>query len=1121
MLRKKSEVSQGAVEFALVLPVLLLILFGIMEMGHLVFIYVTVLNAAREAARYGSVSGTVNGAPQFQDCSGITNEAIKMNTFANFNASNVVINYDQGVNSSTKLSISKVGPCSTLNSSQWQAIGTGDRILVTVTSNYSPLVPLVPFPSFQLTATSAHTIINSISIVDTVVAPPTSVAGPPVIVSVSPPTGSTGGGDSVTINGTGFAIGATTVTFPGASCSVNSTTQIICTTTSHAQGPVDLSVSTAAGASDALSGFIFVTPPSISSISPTAGDTAGNTSLTINGNNFTAYTSNPVVTLDNVNCLSLNVVSNTRLICVTPPHALDKVNVVVSATSNVFATLALGYQYVPRPTIDIGGISPTIGTDSGGTLLTISGTNFLNTTIVTTVTIGGSACLNITVLSGTQLTCNTPAHADGIFDVVVGNSDPLLGGLFATATGAYTYVPSPTITSISPSVGSKTTPTAFIIRGTNFTSSGTTVKLASVAISCTYVSATQLNCTAPTNNGAGTFSVDVTVTNPSGSFLVKNGFTYADPPTIVSVTPSYGPAAGGTTLLVTGTNLTFATITIGGKACTNPTVLSSTQISCSSPSGTINTSVSVVATVTNVGAFTLNNGFYYTSVTVTSISPLYGPLAGGTVLTITGSNFVSGSTSVSVGGNACTSLSVITTSKLTCATPSALVTGPVTVSVTTTTGGTAPTANAFIYTNVTITGMTPRYGPVVGNTTVSISGTNFTGLSSVTFEGIPATNCNLTGSTLITCTTPPQSSALLADLAITTSAGNTATIVNYFAYTSMTITSIVPNYGPVTGSTPVTINGTNLTGMSSVTFGSNTATNCVVNGAGTQITGCLTPAASTAGVVDVTVNTSTNGSAIVSPGFTYTSVTVSNITPSSGPSTGNTPVTITGTNMTGITQVSFGGVAVTCTSTSTSISCTTPANSAGTVDVVITTANGPITKMGAYTYTAPCTIAGISPTTGPVIGGSMITPQPPYWNLAGTNFINVTSVTFGGVSAGISCSALSGLSITCTSVPAHPAGAVAVVINTSNNGSCSLPAGFTYAPAPGITSVTSAFSGTELIIVGQYLNNAIVQIAATTAPCTVDNDNQITCLSPGHATGTVVTVTVISPSGQVSKQFTY
>ena len=292
MLRKKSEVSQGAVEFALVLPVLLLILFGIMEMGHLVFIYVTVLNAAREAARYGSVSGTVNGAPQFQDCSGITNEAIKMNTFANFNASNVVINYDQGVNSSTKLSISKVGPCSTLNSSQWQAIGTGDRILVTVTSNYSPLVPLVPFPSFQLTATSAHTIINSISIVDTVVAPPTSVAGPPVIVSVSPPTGSTGGGDSVTINGTGFAIGATTVTFPGASCSVNSTTQIICTTTSHAQGPVDLSVSTAAGASDALSGFIFVTPPSISSISPTAGDTAGNTSLTINGNNFTAYTSN-------------------------------------------------------------------------------------------------------------------------------------------------------------------------------------------------------------------------------------------------------------------------------------------------------------------------------------------------------------------------------------------------------------------------------------------------------------------------------------------------------------------------------------------------------------------------------------------------------------------------------------------------------------------------------------------------------------------------------------------------------------------------------------------------------------------------------------------------------------
>ena len=45
--------AQGMAEFALVMPVLLLVVYGLFEVGRLVFIYSNVITAAREAVRYG------------------------------------------------------------------------------------------------------------------------------------------------------------------------------------------------------------------------------------------------------------------------------------------------------------------------------------------------------------------------------------------------------------------------------------------------------------------------------------------------------------------------------------------------------------------------------------------------------------------------------------------------------------------------------------------------------------------------------------------------------------------------------------------------------------------------------------------------------------------------------------------------------------------------------------------------------------------------------------------------------------------------------------------------------------------------------------------------------------
>ncbi|WP_101379499.1 IPT/TIG domain-containing protein [Streptomyces sp. GP55] len=97
----------------------------------------------------------------------------------------------------------------------------------------------------------------------------------------------------------------------------------------------------------------------------------------------------------------------------------------------------------------------------------------------------------------------------------------------------------------------------------------------SAATSFTVVSTTQITATAPTE-AAG--AVQVTVTTPGGT---SGGlaYTYAPPPTLTALAPTQGPTSGGTTVTLTGTNLTGTTaVTLGGTPATSFTVLSAGEV---------------------------------------------------------------------------------------------------------------------------------------------------------------------------------------------------------------------------------------------------------------------------------------------------------------------------------------------------------------------------------------------------------------------------------------------------------------------------------------------------------------------------------------------------------------
>ncbi len=171
-------------------------------------------------------------------------------------------------------------------------------------------------------------------------------------------------------------------------------------------------------------------------------------------------------------------------------------------------------------------------------------------------------------------------------------------------------------------------------------------------------------------------------------------------PTITGVNPPFGPTTGGTVVTLTGTNFCAgATITVNGVTATNVTVVNSTTITFTAPAGTTGAATITVTCPagTGTGAFT----FFVpgTGPTITVVNPPAGPTTGGTVVTLTGTNFCPGAT-VAVNGVTATNVTVVNSTTITFTTPAGTA-GAGTITVTcpagTATGG-------FTYRTITVTG---------------------------------------------------------------------------------------------------------------------------------------------------------------------------------------------------------------------------------------------------------------------------------------------------------------------------------------------------------------------------------------------------------------------------------
>jgi hypothetical protein len=159
----------------------------------------------------------------------------------------------------------------------------------------------------------------------------------------------------------------------------------------------------------------------------------------------------------------------------------------VAGTASAPRAQATTMQSPPTVT----GLSPAGGVSSGGTPVTITGTD-LGTT--TAVYFGGTAASSFTIDSDTQVTAVTRAQTNGTVDVSVTDS---AGTSPATAADEFTFFsPVPVITSVSPSVGLYLGGTTVTITGIRFTGAFR-VSFGGVAAAYTLDSPTQITAITP------------------------------------------------------------------------------------------------------------------------------------------------------------------------------------------------------------------------------------------------------------------------------------------------------------------------------------------------------------------------------------------------------------------------------------------------------------------------------------------------------------------------------------------------------------------------------------------------------------------------------------------------
>ena len=768
----------------------------------------------------------------------------------------------------------------------------------------------------------------------------------PTIAGVSPPTAVLGVAPApVTITGTNLRSDST-VRFGTAAAVVQSaaadgTSMVVVPPVRISSARVDVTVTnvvlgeelsvTLAGA------FRYVPQPSITSLSPASGFTdVTPPRVTITGANLRL---NSVVRFgDTVAAVESAAVDGTSMV-VTPPVRTVAESVDVTVTNladeeELTQTVAGGYTYELRAIPTVSGVTPDNAVAGAATSpVTILGTNLRADSDVRFGTV--SASVQSAAADGTSLVVVPPVAAAGTVSVTVTNT--VAGDeLSVTRPGAFRYLPTPTVVSVSPSSGTiGLAQPSVTITGLNLLANSVVRFGGSAApIQSAAPNGTSLVVTPPSLDDPG--PVDVTVTNiVDGEELtatLTSGYTYlsSQSPTITHVSPATGTTSvSNPSVTITGTKLRADTIVKFGTA--DATVVSAagdgTSMVVTPPVSVTDGLVAVSATNVVEGqslTSALASAYrYLPTPTITSLSPSTG-LTGATppAVTITGTNLRLnsvvrfGTTVATVDSAAADGTSMVVTPPIS----SAVAT--VDVTVTNIVDGsqllTATRTNGYAYELAPARVTAMSAGTALPGTQITLTGTSFSGVTAVRFGSTPAAAFTVANNTTLYATvpiTPASAYDTVADVTVVNGTGQTSTSdpasANDWTWAAHPlVTAMTPSTG-VQGAS-VTLTGTGFTEATAVRFGGIDVAYTVVSD--TSITATVPVTPSSGSVVDVTVV----ARGLVSPeplsaaanDWTWHPIAViTQMNPN--PGAAGATITVTGRNFTNVRTVSVNGTNVT------------------------------------------------------------------------------------------------------------------------------------------------------------------------------------------------------------------
>lgn len=808
--------------------------------------------------------------------------------------------------------------------------------------------------------------------------------------------------------------------------------------------------------------------PRINSILPATLPTAGGTSVILNGTFFDRGAGADVrfggSLIDTVSELT-----DSRIVFTAPAGSGRGIPVVVERADGA-TSVPRFINYAP-PVVT--GIAAAERPTAGNVTLTITGNNFgpPGSSSVALVAGATTTLCPVTQNSHAAIECTLPPGQGSNLGIRVTTTEQL------SDTMSFAY-DAPEIFTISPPSAPATGGTTLTITGRNF---GTTSSVTIGGANCpvTAQGHSQILCTLPAGSGSGR-EVRVSAGNQTSAAA---SFAY-DGPQITSISPATGPTAGNVPITINGSGFApGSSVAVGATNCPVVSQSGNVAIVCTLPAGQ---GAQIPVVVTGAGLSSNVERFQYAPPQVAAVSPTTAGTAGGTTLTITGSNF-GFSPSVTVGTRFCPLAGVPSHSAIECFLPAGEGTAlPVSVTV----AGQASNEVAFSYDPPAIAEIFPTSGPTAGGIPLTINGSNF-GLTATPTVGGSVCPVTTRSHTQLVCTLPAGTGSnrevVVASLGRTSNAAT-------FSYAGPFVTSISPASGATAGNVPLTINGLNFAAGSTVAVG---GSNCpVVSQSGTDSIVCTLPPGQGR---DREVRVTSAGSTSNVLAFSYDAPVITAVTPANPSTAGGSILTLTGTSFGTSGSVSVAGRA--CPTMSHShgmVTCILPAGQGTGLAVVLDVA-GQTSNAAPFAYAAPV-LAGISPTSGPAAGNIPLT-------LTGTNFGTASSVSIGGRSCPITSQGHTALQ--CNLPPGLGADTPVVV---SAAGQASNPLSFAY-PNPTLAGLSPANGPTDggipLTLAGTNFGSAsTVSVGGQPCPVTNQAETSVVCtLPPGQGIARSVQLT--------------